>query len=156
MNNTRLTEGEFTTLVKRIREPGYKTLNVMYQIGNLEEKRFQALQKQGVRDCKIMATDFDLWHGLADKVSEQAVEEQFLGDLYQTIQEPQFVFFEKTGTKSTQEQIYHFVKDTKDRKKIKIIVHARTLADGQSAMQIRTIGHYAYDYTGAKYVEIKW
>jgi hypothetical protein len=80
MNGTRLTEGEFTTLVKSIREPSYKTLNIMYQVGNVETKRFQAMQKEGVTDSKVMGTDFDLWHGLADKVSDQIIDEQFFGE----------------------------------------------------------------------------
>jgi uncharacterized protein with gpF-like domain len=147
MNNTRLTEGEFTTLMKRIREPGYKTLNVMYQIGNLEEKRFQALQKQGVRDSKIMATDFDLWQG--------KVPEQLFDKLYRLLQEPETIF-EQKDIKSTQERILHFVKETKDGKKIKVIVHVRTLENGQTAMQIQAMGYANYDYTGKNYVEIKW
>jgi hypothetical protein len=156
MDETRLTDGEFIALVKRIREPGYKTLNIMYQVGNVEMKRFKAIQKKGINDSKVMGSDFDLWHGLADKVSDQAVKETFFGDVYQTFQEPEFIFSEKIPVKSTQEKILHFVKNTKNGKKIKIIVHVRTVSNGQTSMRIRTIGHSEYKYTGDNYDEITW
>jgi hypothetical protein len=76
--------------------------------------------------------------------------------VYRTLQEPEFIFFEKIPAKSRQEKIFHFVKDTKDGKKIKIIVHVRIGKDGKTSMRIRTMGHAEYDYTGGNYVEIKW
>jgi hypothetical protein len=156
MNETRLTESEFKTIIKRTNEADYKTLNIMYQVGNLESRRFLALQKAGVQDSKIMATDYDLWHGTGDKNTKQKIPETLFDMVYQLLQEPECIFLEKTPGKSTQEKVFHFVKDTKDGKKIKIIVHVRTLANGQTAMQIRTMGYAEYDYSGGNYVEIKW
>ncbi|MDR2433342.1 MAG: hypothetical protein LBD47_02085, partial [Treponema sp.] len=154
MNNTRLSEGEFKTLIKRTNEADYKPLNVNYQAGNLEMKRFEAMRDAGVRDSKIMATDHDLWHGTGNKNVKQKIPEKLFSELYTTFQEPEHIYREKAPARSTQEQIFHLVKDTKDGKKIKIVVHVRTLGNGQTSMRVRTLGHAEYDYTGKNYETI--
>jgi hypothetical protein len=156
MNQTRLTEGELRTIIKRMHEADYKTLNILYQVGNVESKRFAAMQKTGVQDSKIMATDFDLRHGTGNKTEHQKIPERLFDVLYQQLQEPEYIFQERVPEKASQEKIFHFVKDTKDGKKIKIIVHVRTLKNGQTSMRVRTMGYAEYDYTGNQYVAIKW
>jgi uncharacterized protein with gpF-like domain len=157
MSDTRLTEGEFAAVIRRTNEADYKTHNISYQVGNLEEQRFAALRKAaGVFDAKIMATDYDLWHGTGDKNAKQKVPEDFFNDIYKTLQEPEFIYREKVPAKSRQQTILHLVKITRDGKKIKIIVHVKTIGNGQTAMRVRTFGHAEYGYSGKNYEEIKW
>ena len=154
MNGTRMSEGEFRTLIKRTNEADYKPLNIQYQVGNLEERRFAAMRDAGVQDSKIMATDHDLRHDTGDKTAKQKIPERLFNELYTTFQRPEHIYREKVPLKSTQEQIFHLIKDTGDGKKIKIIVHVRTLGNGQTSMQVRTMGYAEYDYTGNNYEKI--
>ncbi|MDR1352334.1 MAG: phage head morphogenesis protein, partial [Treponema sp.] len=154
VNNTRLSKGEFNTLIKRTNEADYKPLNINYEVGNLEGSRFEAMRKAGIRDSKIMATDHDLWHGAGDKNAKQKIPEKLFNELYTTFQEPEHIYREKIPLKSTQERIFHLIKDTGDGKKIKIIVHVKTLGNGQTSMQVRTVGHIKHDYTGNNYEKI--
>jgi hypothetical protein len=154
MNGTRMTEGEFKTLLKRTGEADYKPLNVNYQVGNLEMKRFGAMRDAGVHDSKIMASDHDLWHGTGDKTAKQKIPEKLFNELYTTFQEPERIYREKVPAQTAQESVFHLVKDTGDGKKIKIIVHVRTLGNGQTSMRVRTIGYADYDYTGKNYEKI--
>jgi SPP1 gp7 family putative phage head morphogenesis protein len=145
MDKTRMSEGEFRILIKRTNEADYKPLNVNYQVGNLEERRFEALRRVGVQDSKIMATDHDLWHGSGDKNAKQKIEEKFFPDLYKTLGESQEVYEEKvTGNPS---RVFHFVMDTKDGKKIKVVLHTFRLDKSQTALKITTLGHSTYEYT---------
>ncbi|MHB9292674.1 hypothetical protein Holit_01776 [Hollandina sp. SP2] len=154
MDKTKTSQGEFKKIIERTNDADYKPLNVNYQVGNLEMKRFEAMREAGVHDSKIMATDHDLWHGTGDKNTKQKIPEKLFNELYTTFQEPEHIYREKIPLKSTQEQIFHLVKDTKDGKKIKIIVHVRTLKNGQTSMHVRTLGYAEYDYTGEKYERI--
>jgi uncharacterized protein with gpF-like domain len=156
MNNTRLTEGEFAALIKRTNEADFKKLNINYQVGCLEEKRFKALRKADVFDPKIMATDYDLWHGTGDKNTKQKVPEEYFGDIYKTLREPEFIYREKVPAKARQERILHLVKVTGGGKKIKIVVHVKKIGNNRTAMRVRTIGYADYEYKGNNYDEIKW
>ncbi|MDR2446067.1 MAG: hypothetical protein LBD58_02050 [Treponema sp.] len=154
MDATKTTKGEFKKIIERANEADYKTLNVNYEVGNLDGGRFAAMRKAGVMDSKIMAADHDLWHGASDKNARQKIPERLFDELYTTFQEPEHIYREKTPLKPTQEQIFHLVKDTGGGKKIKIIVHVRTLGSGQTSMQARTMGHIEHDYTGGDYEKI--
>jgi hypothetical protein len=70
-----------------------------------------------------MATDFDLRHGTGNKTENQKIPERLFDVLYQQLQEPEYIFQERVPGKASRERIFYFVKDTKDGKKIKIIVH---------------------------------
>jgi hypothetical protein len=156
MNNTRMRGGELKTLLKRTSEAGCKPLNVNYQAGNLEPKRFEAVRDAGVRDSKIMAADHDLHHSSGRKNARRKVPESLFNDVYETLQEPEKIFQETSPAHPGQEKIFHLVKEIRGGKKIKIVVHVRTLKTGETAMQVRTMGYADYDYTGANYDEIKW
>jgi hypothetical protein len=149
-----MTEGEFNTLLKRVNETNYKTLNINYQVGNLEEQHFKAMQKTGIQDSKILATDYTLWHSTGDKNAKQKIPEELFGDVYRMLQEPEAIYQEKVPVKTRQHQIFHLVKGDKNGKKIKIIVHVKRLGNGQTVMQIRTMGYAEYDYRGTNYVKI--
>jgi SPP1 gp7 family putative phage head morphogenesis protein len=152
MNNTRMTEGEFKTLIKRTNEADYKRNNILYQAGNLETGRYEAMRKAGVLDSKVMATDNDLWHGTGDKNAKQKITENLFGELYQAINEPENIYEESVGNKLY--RVFHFVKDTKDGKKIKILLHTLRLDKNQTALKITTLGHSTYEYTDKKYKKI--
>ncbi|MDR0556334.1 MAG: hypothetical protein LBG43_00465 [Treponema sp.] len=156
MDKTKTTRGEFKKIIERANEADYKPLNINYEVGNLGGNRFEAMRKAGVMDSKIMATDHDLWHGTGDKNARQKVPENLFNDVYETLQEPEKIFREIKAAHPEQEKIFHLVKETRGGKKIKIIVHVRTLKNGGTTMQMRTIGYADYDYTGANYDEIKW
>jgi SPP1 gp7 family putative phage head morphogenesis protein len=152
MNNTRLSAGEFKTLVKRTNEPDYKRNNIMYQAGNLEAERFSAMRKAGVQDSKIMATDDGLWHGTGDKNAKQKVPENLFDDLYKVLNEPENIYEETVKDKSY--RVFHFVYDTKDGKKIKVLLHTVRLDKNQTSLKITTFGHSAYEYKDKKYKKI--
>jgi SPP1 gp7 family putative phage head morphogenesis protein len=155
MQNTRMTEGEFNTLLRRASEPDFKSLNIMYQVGTLEERRFTALQKTGVRDAKVMAGDKQLWHGTGDKVNRQKISERLFNELYNQLQEPETIYEENVKNKFY--RVFHFVKDTKDGKKLKILLHLTKLKDTAIALQVRTMGHANYQYADKNlFREIKW
>jgi hypothetical protein len=152
MNTTRLTKGAFTTLLKRTNEADYKPLNILYQVGNLEAGRFNALQKKGGTDSKVMATDHDLWHGTGDKNRAQAIPERLFDEVYTLLQEPEVIYWEAGTGKGY--RVFHLVKDTKDGKKIKVIVYQLPLKDGTTALKVTTMGYSTYDYNGTKYERI--
>jgi SPP1 gp7 family putative phage head morphogenesis protein len=152
MNNTRLSEGEFKTLIKRTNEADYKRNHIMYQVGNLEAKRYAVMRNAGVQDSKIMATDDDVWHGTGDKNVKQKVPETLFTDLYETINEPENIYEEISKGKVY--RVFHFVKDTKDGKKIKVLLHTLRLGKTQTALKITTLGYSTYDYKDKKYRKI--
>jgi uncharacterized protein with gpF-like domain len=152
MNNTRLSAGEFKTLIKRTNEAGYKQNNIMYQVGNLESKRYDAMRNAGVQDSKIIATDYDLWHGTGDKNAKQKVTEPLFAALYETINEPEHIYEELVEGKVY--RVFHFVKDTKDGKKIKVLLHTVRLGKTQTALKITTLGYWTYDYKDKKYKKL--
>ena len=152
MNHTRLSEGEFKTLMKRTNEADYKRNHIMYQVGNLEAKRYGAMRNAGVQDSKIMATDDDVWHGTSDKNAKQKVPETLFTDVYETINEPENIYEEIVKDKIY--RVFHFVKDTKDGKKIKVLLHTLRLDKTQTALKITTLGYSTYDYTDKKYKKL--
>jgi hypothetical protein len=155
MNNTRMTKGEFGALLRRTNEPDYKPLNVNYQVGNLETGRYEAMRNTGVRDSKIMSTDKQLWHGAGDKINTQKVPERLFDELYTLLQEPEAMYEERVKKKLY--RVFHFVKDTKDGKKLKVLLHLISLGNNTSALQIRTMGYAPYLYTDkTRFTEIKW
>jgi uncharacterized protein with gpF-like domain len=156
MDTTKTTKGEFRKIIERANEADYKPLNINYEVGNLEGNRFAAMRKAGVMDSKIMATDHDLHHSTGHKNAKQKVPESLFDDVYTMLQEPEKIFREIHLAHPGQEKVFHLVKETKGGKKIKIIVHVKTLKTGQTTMQVRTIGYADYDYTGANYDELKW
>ncbi|MDR3355619.1 MAG: hypothetical protein LBO04_00315 [Spirochaetaceae bacterium] len=152
MDGTRLTKGEFQTLIKRTNEADYKYVNAQYQVGNLEAERFEAMRKKGIADSKIMSTDKQLWHGTGDKTANQKVPERLFEELYETLQTPEAIYEESVADKRY--RVFHFVKDTKDGNKLKALLHQRNLASGSTALQVRTVGYAQYEYTGGQYEKI--
>lgn len=152
MNHNRMSEGEFKTLLKRTNEADYKRNNIMYQVGNLEEQRYEAMRKAGILDSKIIATDNDLHHGTGDKTARQKVPENLFDTLYKTLGEPEAIYEEIVSGKSY--RVFHFVTDTGDDKKIKILLHTTNLGENQTSLKISTMGYSTYEYRDKKYKKI--
>jgi hypothetical protein len=140
MDTTRLTEGEFKILLRRTAESDYKPLNILYTVGNLDAKRFKKMQEKGVMDSKIMATDYDLWHGTGDKDSAHPITETHFDDLYILFQEPQSIYSD-----DKEHTLFHFIKETSDGKKIKVIMYRLKLKDGTTALKVLSMEHVTYD-----------
>jgi hypothetical protein len=154
MNNTRMNEGEFRTLLKRTNEDDYKRNYINYQAGNLEKSCFEALRKSGVTDSKIMATDARLWHGTSEKTERQKIDEALFNDIYMLFQEPESIYEEKKKGKAY--RTFHFLKDTKDGKKLKAVFYTKRLKDSSMALQLTTMGHGKYEYTSKDKYEKIW
>ena len=89
MNETRLTEGEFKTLLKRINEGDYKPLNRLNSYvssGEYRNKAFCGYAKAGVEDSKVMARDITLQRRIGDKKADQNIPEALFDVLYQQLQ----------------------------------------------------------------------
>jgi SPP1 gp7 family putative phage head morphogenesis protein len=119
MDGSRMSGGEFDTLIRRMNQKDYTPQNITYQVGNLDRQRHEAMIKAGVDDSKIMAVDRDLYHGTADKNAGQKIPADRFGSVYQILQTPERIY-EETGTKKG--RTFHFVKDTKDGKIIKVVL----------------------------------
>ncbi|MDR0761156.1 MAG: hypothetical protein LBF74_13780 [Treponema sp.] len=154
MDNTRLTQGEFKTLVRRTNEKDYLKMGINYQVGNLEEKRFDALKKHNVFDSKIMSTDERLWHGTGDKNNEQKIPERLFDDVYETLQTPESIYEEDVSALKNNYRVFHFIKDTKDGKKIKVVLYQRNLKNSATALQLRSMGYSTYEYVDGKHKKI--
>jgi hypothetical protein len=150
MNNTRLEEGEFVTMARRAKEPKYRPLSVLFQVGNVEPAQFAALRRHQVPDSKIMCSDSRFRHSIGDKNEKHKVPDELFGALYKTIQNPETVYEEDVTALGKHYRVFHFVKDQQNGKKIKILMH---LSNG-TALQIITMGYALYDYTGPRYKKI--
>ena len=120
----------------------------------MEAKRFEKLQKNKVFDSKIMGTDERLWHGAGDKNGNQKIPERLFDDLYDTLQTPEAIYEEDVSSLKKNYRVFHFVKDTKDGKKIKVVLYQRNLKDSATALQLQTMGYSTYEYVAGKYKKI--
>ncbi|MDR2194922.1 MAG: phage head morphogenesis protein [Treponema sp.] len=154
MDGTRMTEGEFKTLITRTAEADYKPLNVNYQVGNLEAGRFEAMRRFGVRDSKIMATDHDLWHGTDDKNAKRKIPKELFNEVYQTLQEPEMIYRAKKS-KDTIKEI-HFVKKLGKNKVLKIVLKAwfNKEKETYTALRVITMGVVENNYGDTVYEKI--
>jgi SPP1 gp7 family putative phage head morphogenesis protein len=159
MDGTRMTAGEFDTLVSRINRKDYTPTGVNYQVGNLESQRFEVIRDAGIMDSKIMATDGALYHSIANKdrgpsrqKADQKIPDDQQKEIYPLLQNPESIF-EEIGTKRPRQgRIFHFVKDMHDGKVIKILLEQR---NGSTALRIVTMGKIAKGhYRGTQYKKI--
>jgi hypothetical protein len=137
MNKTRMTQGEFTTLLRRMDKRETKIQAINYQIGNLAEPQHQALMNVGVMDSKIMAMANQLGHGSGNKNAEQKVPAELYGALYQSIQEPEAIYENTAPDNPRHGREFHFTKKTKDGKILNVVLR---LKDITTALQLITMG----------------
>jgi hypothetical protein len=186
MNNTRLTQGEYVSFARKTNDPNYRANNIQLQIGNMDEPLYQKLSavirhknstKMEFSDCKIMATDHDLWHGTGHKllrirnakkrkVSQkeinnllnQLIDEKDYDKVYETLQKPELVYQDhQVGVKDDAIEL-HFVKKMENGKVLRIVL--RSSYDAKSGtyralkfVTMETVNEN--DYLGIRYTEIK-
>jgi hypothetical protein len=151
MDNTRMTAGEFNVLLRRMDKKEYYPLGILYQVGNIEASRHEAMMKAGITDSKIMAADTDLHHGTAVKTEGQRIPEGLFPDLYKTLQEPERIYEESGITRKNQGRVIHFVLKTGDGKALKIVLLQRLKT---LALKIKTMGWVEDEYGQQKYKKI--
>ena len=151
MDNTRLTKGEFNVLAKRINKKDYVPQNILYQVGNLEAERFEIMQDAGVMDCKIIASDKDLYHGIADKNAKQRIPETLFEDLYDSFQKPDAIYENTEPDIKDAGREFHFIKNMEDGKILKTVL--KQLGKDFS-LRIKTTGYIVYDYNDPVYKKI--
>jgi hypothetical protein len=151
MDGTRLTSGEFDTLIRRMSQKDYTPQHINYQVGNLDRQRHEAMINAGVDDSKIMAADSDLYHGTADKVASQKIPERLFGDLYRTMQTPERIYEETELQHKNQGRVFHFVKNTGDGKVLKIVLSQRQKT---LALRIKTLAWVEDEYGQQKFKKI--
>lgn len=151
MDGTRMTEGEFKKTLDRMAEKDYAPQEILYQVGNLDADRFAAMEKAGVGDSKIMATDGALYHGTADKVARQKIPSGRFEELYKTLQSPERIYENGRPDHPAQGREFHFVKDTGDGKVLKVVLKQ---ASPETALRIRTMGLVEDQYAGGQFEKV--
>ncbi len=151
MDQTRLTQGEFTTLVDRMNEKDYVPQGILYQVGNLESSRADALMKEGVPDSKVMADDKALYHGTADKNERQRLSKEQFEDVYRMFQEPERIFENQTPDHPVNGREFHFVKDNGDGRNVYSVFRLKSKA---TALRLVTLGVIEDSYAGERWKKI--
>ena len=151
MEGTKLTKGEFNVLAKRINKKDYVPQNILYQVGNLDAERFEVMQDAGVTDCKIIASDKDLYHGIADKNAKQRIPETLFEDLYDSFQKPDAIYENTEPDIKDAGREFHFIKNMEDGKILKTVL--KQLGKDFS-LRIKTTGYIVYDYNDPVYKKI--
>jgi SPP1 gp7 family putative phage head morphogenesis protein len=157
MSETKMTNGEFKWLLGHIAEDDQNIKHINYQVGSVSGGRADALYADGIPDCKIMGTDYQLWHGTADKTIEYKVKN--LDDLYDALQEPDAIYFEKERTDIEDDKqppywVYHFVKNLKNDEKIRVLLHINKVIKKSTALQFITAGQFNYEYEKPEYEKL--
>jgi hypothetical protein len=143
MDGTKMTSGEFNTLLRRMDQEDYSQQDIMYQVGNLDRRRHEAMTDIGINDSKIMATDRDLFHGTVAKNVRQKIPADQLGGIYQMLQTPERIFEETVVQRRNQGRMFHFVKSIRDGKVIKIVLRQRIPG---TSLRIVTMGWVEDEY----------
>ncbi|GHV90839.1 phage morphogenesis protein [Spirochaetia bacterium] len=151
MDGTRMTGGEFKVLVNRMEEKDYTPQNIIYQVGNLNAPRHEAMMKAGVDDSKIMATDLALYHGTADKNIGQKVPASRFDELYQTMQMPERIYENAQPRSSRFGREFHFVKSTQDGKVLKVVLRQKMPT---TALRVITVGWVEDQYGQGSFKKI--
>jgi hypothetical protein len=151
MDRTRLTQAEFNVLVKRMGKKDYTPQNILYQVGNLDGPRFEAMRKAGVDDSKIMSRDDDLYHGTADKNAAQKIPERLFDELYGTLQTPEAIYENTNPDYPSAGREFHFVKDTKDGKVLRVVLKQ---LQKTFSLRIKTMGWVSGQNQGEQFERI--
>jgi uncharacterized protein with gpF-like domain len=134
MEKTRISFGQLKKLHDAMKSKDYqftKKRAINYQIGNLEKERFETL---GLDDSKIMISEERIYHAFREK-GDATIPDDCMLDAYDALQQPELIFEEKRTRHKEAGRIFHFVKDTKNRKIINAVVE---IEDGV-ALKVRTI-----------------
>jgi hypothetical protein len=152
MDKTRLNENEFNAFFKRIEQADYTPNDIPLQVGNLDQKRHEAMiKKANVMDSKIMAASRELRHGTVGKVEKQEVPTDQLDLLYQIFSTPERIFKNLKPKSPHLGREFHFVHDPHDGKVIKLVFRQRS---PNAALKLETIGKVEDHYAGEQYERI--
>ena len=154
MNNNTISKGELLALLKRTKEKDFKSLNINYQVGTLEIKRYEALRKKGVDDCKLMTTDSALRHGTADKIEKQKITDENFKDIYELFQEPESIYEAIKENKIY--RTFHFVKRLEKGDVLQAVFHTRRLKNVSTALELATLSHLENENYDRKGFEKIW
>ena len=109
------------------------------------------MQDIGVQDCKIMASDKALCHGIGDKNAKQRIPESLFEALYDSLSTPDAIY-ENTEPKIQEDgREFHFVKNMDGGKILKTVL--KQLGKDFS-LRIKTTGYIVYDYNDPVYKKI--
>lgn len=154
MDQTRLTQGEFKTLLDRMSDKDYapdKKSPILYQVGNLNAEHFAAMEKAGVGDSKVMATDHALYHGTGDKNADQKIPKDRIEELYELLQSPERIYENNNQKHPRFGREFHFVRGTGDGKVIKAVMRKSSKV---SSLQVTTLGMVDDNYSGGQFEKI--
>jgi hypothetical protein len=121
MGHSKMTCGQLSILLDKMRSKDYgfdKHRAIQYQIGNLEDKRTDALQRN---DSKVVITEERIRHTFRQK-GKATIPEDCYPDAYDTLQSPEIIYKEKTPRHGEAGEVYHFVKNTRKSKIINAIL----------------------------------
>ena len=148
MDRTRLSLGEFQALVSRMSEKDYVPQNILYQVGNLDAGRHEAIMRAGVDDSKIMASDKSLYHETADKTESQKIPASQLEELYHHLQRPDRVYENTAPDFPRAGREIHFVKDNGDGRNLVAILRQKNTG---TSLALVTMGLVAEPYVDGKF-----
>ena len=124
MDETKMSYGELKTFLDRMKNKEYdfnKGKSINYQIGNIDKNRQNAMR---IDDSKIMATEERIRHAFREK-GDATILDAYKQDAYHTLQEPDFIYEEKKSRNNEPERIFHFIKNSKDKKIINAVLKKR-------------------------------
>jgi len=155
MDDARFTLGEFKILLGRMDKKDYVPQDIFYQVGNLDRQRHEAMMKKNVSDSKIMAFDRDLYHGTADKNTDQKIPADLFETVYQNLQTPERIYEETKPKYPNLGRVFHFVKGISGDMAIKIVTRQKL---NVTALRVITMGIVSdqYDREVTKYDKILW
>ena len=145
-------QGEFQALISRMSEKDYVPQNILYQVGNLDTGRHEAIMRTGVDDSKIMASDKALYHGTADKIESQKIPSSQLEDLYHHLQRPDRVYENTAPDFPRAGREFHFVKDNGDGRNLVALFRQKNTG---TSLALVTMGLVAEPYVDGKF-ECVW
>ena len=102
-------------------------------------------------DCKIIASDKDLYHGIGDKNAKQRIPETLFEDLYDSFQKPDAIYENTEPDIKDAGREFHFIKNMEDGKILKTVL--KQLGKDFS-LRIKTTGYIVYDYNDPVYKKI--
>ena len=78
--------------------------------------------------------------------------QKLFDELYELLQRPESIYEESVKNKLY--RVFHFVKDMKDGKKLKVLLHTSRNKNSMTALQVRTMGYAEYEYKDGIFTKI--
>ena len=178
MSGTVINKSEWMVIAERANEPDYKPTHAMLQVGNLSDADYATvINKVGVFDSKIMATDYNLWHSMGHKqkriqeakaaqrpqdeiqrLINQTVDIKDFETVYKTYSSPEQIFIEKVEKEKETTVLLHFTKDMGNGKTLRIVFRARDARRNKLSTAIQLVSMEiveSVEYMGGRYGTVK-